>query len=49
MQQKTAFYSILRSELSRCQLSPTLATAHYSSPDNATGLVAQCELSGYVK
>ena len=25
------------------------ATAHYSSPDNATGLVAQYELSGYVK
>jgi len=40
---------ILRSELSQRKLSPTLATAHYSSPDNAIGLVAQCELSGYVK
>jgi len=28
--------------------SPTLATVHYSSPDNAIGLVAKCELSGYV-
>jgi len=37
------------SELSRRKLSPTLATAHYSHPDNATGLVSQCELSGYVK
>jgi len=26
-----------------------LATAHYSCPDNAIGLVAQCELSGHVK
>ena len=25
-----------------------LATAHYSFPDNAIELVAQCELSGYV-
>ena len=40
---------ILRSELSRCRLSPTLATAHYSSPDNAIGLVAQCAHSGHVK
>jgi len=39
---------ILWSELSRRMLSPTLATAHYSGPDNAIGLVAQCELSGYV-
>ena len=31
------------SELSRRKLSPTLATAHYSFPDNAI------ELSGYVK
>ena len=31
------------------KLSPTLATVHYSSPDNAIGLVAQCELSGYDK
>jgi len=23
--------------------------AHYSCPDNAIGLVAQCELSGYAK
>jgi len=40
---------ILWSELSHHKLSPTLATAHYSLPDNAIGLVAQCELSGYVK
>jgi len=42
---------ILRwSELSRRKLSPTLATAHhYSCPDNAIGLVAQCDLSEYVK
>jgi len=40
---------ILRNELSRRKLSPTSATAHYSSPDNAIGLVAQCELSGCVK
>ena len=39
---------ILWSELSRHKLSPTLATAHYSCPDNAIGLVAQCELSYYV-
>ena len=38
---------ILCSELSRRKLSPTLATAHYSSPDNTIGLVAQWELSGY--
>jgi len=31
------------------KLSPTLATAHYSCPDSAIGLVAQYELSGYVK
>jgi len=32
------------------QLLPTFASAHYSGPDNAIGLVvAQCELSGYVK
>ena len=37
------------SELSRRKLSPTLATALYTSPDNAIGLVAKCELSGYVK
>jgi len=37
------------SKLSRRKLSPTLATAHYSCPDNAIGLVAQCELSEYVK
>ena len=40
---------ILWSELSWNELSPTMATAHYSCPDNAIGLVAQCELSGYVK
>jgi len=45
----TELYSLRRSELSRRNLSPTLATAHYSSPDNAIGLVAQHELSGYVK
>jgi len=39
---------ILWSELSRRKLSPTLATAHYSCPDNDIGLVAQCELSSYV-
>jgi len=37
------------SELSRHKLSPTLATVHYSSLYNAIRLVAQCELSGYVK
>ena len=31
----------------RHKLSPTLATAHYSCPDNAIRLVAQCELCGY--
>jgi len=36
-------------ELSRRKLSPMLATAHHSFPHNAIGLVAQCELSGYVK
>ena len=41
---------VLRSELSWRKLSPTLATATYSSPDNLViGLVAQSELSGYVK
>jgi len=30
-------------------VSPTLATAHYSSHDNTVGLVAQCELNEYVK
>jgi len=39
---------LLWSELSRCKLS-TSATADYSSPDNAIGLVAQCELSRYGK
>jgi len=43
------FYILCQSELSRRKLSPTLAAAHYSSPGNAIGLVAQCELSGYVK
>ena len=32
---------ILSSELSRRNLSPTLASAHYSSPDNAIGLVGR--------
>ena len=45
----TELYILCWSELSQRKLSPTLATAHYSSPDNAVGLVAQCELSGYVK
>ena len=36
-------------ELSRHKLWPTLATAHCSCPDNAVGLVAQCELGRYVK
>ena len=40
---------ILWSELSRRQLSPTSTTAHYSCPDNTIGLVAQYELSRYVK
>jgi len=37
------------SELSRRKLSPTSATAHYCCPNNAIGLLAQCELSGHVK
>jgi len=41
------FYGV--SELGRRKLSPTSATAHYSSPDNAIGLVVQCDLSEYVK
>jgi len=40
---------ILWSELSRHKLSLMLATAHCSSPDNDIGLIAQCELSRYVK
>ena len=40
---------ILWSELCRHKLSPTLATIHYCCRDNAIGLVAQSELSGYVK
>ena len=32
---------ILWSELSRRKLSPTLTSAHYSCPDNATGLVGR--------
>ena len=35
------------SALSWHKLSLTLATAHYSSLDNAVGLIAQCELSGH--
>ena len=35
--------------LAGVKLPPTLATAHYSSPDNAIGLVAQRELNEYVK
>jgi len=45
----TELYILCWSELSRRKLSPTLAIAYYSCPDNAIGLVAQCELSGYVK
>jgi len=33
------FYGV--SELSQCRLSPTLATAHYSCPDNAIELVGR--------
>jgi len=40
---------ILWSELSRHKLLPTLAIAHYSCPDNAIGLVAQCGLGRYVE
>ena len=40
---------ILWSELCRRKLSPTLATIHYCCRDSAIGLVAQSELSGYVK
>ena len=32
---------ILWSELSQRKLSPTLASAHYSCPDNATGLAGR--------
>jgi len=42
----TELYILCWSELGRRKLSPTLATAYYSCPDNAIGLVAQCELSG---
>ena len=45
----TELYIMCWSELSRRDLSPTLATAHHSSPDNVIGLVARRELSGYVK
>ena len=45
----TELYILCWSELGRRKLSPMLATAYYSCPDNAIGLVAQCELSGYVK
>jgi len=45
----TELYILCWMELSRCKLSPTLATAHYSSPNNDIGLVAQCELGRYVK
>jgi len=38
---------ILWNKISRRKLSPTLATAHYTCPDNTIGLVAQCKLSGY--
>ena len=38
---------ILWSELSWRKLLPMLATTHYSCPDNAIGLVAECELSWY--
>ena len=52
MQQKYAEITELDipwSELSRRKLSPTLATAHHSCPDNTIGLVAQCELSRYAR
>ena len=38
---KTTELYILWSELNRRKLSPTLATAHYSCPDNAIGLVGR--------
>jgi len=38
-----------RGVFGRHTLSPTSATTHYSSPDNAIGLVAQYKLSGYVR
>ena len=45
----TELHILCWSELGRLKLSPMLATAHYSWPDSAVGLVAQCELSGYIK
>jgi len=45
----TELYILCWSELSLRKQSPTSATAHYFSPDNAIWLVAQCELSGYVR
>jgi len=43
------FYAGVSLAVVSSELSSTLATARYSCPDNAVGLVAQCELSGYVK
>jgi len=45
----TELYILCWSELSRHKPSPTSATAHYSSPDGAIGLVSRCQLSRYVK
>jgi len=36
-------YILCWTELSRRKLSPTSATAHYPYPDNAIGLLAECE------
>jgi len=47
--QTTELHLLRWSELSWCKLSLMLANAHYSCPDNTIGLVAQCELSGYVE
>ena len=47
MRKSTEIYYILLSELSRRKLSPRLASAHYSCPDNAIGLVGrQLEAAG---
>jgi len=41
MRRKSTELYILRSEFSRRKLSPTLASAHYSCPDYAIGLVGR--------
>ena len=47
--QTTELHLLCWSELSWCKPSLMLANTHYSCPDNTIGLVAQCELSGYVE